>query len=81
MCVQIGLLDKPTGKHFWYNLLDNASFWMSDEDQERYLSLLAQGQHDSSLSPLSNPQSATHEAKVSSKELKQFRQSLGNEHS
>lgn len=29
----IGLVDKPTGNLFWYNLRDESSCWMSEEDQ------------------------------------------------
>ena len=33
---QIGLVDRSSGKLFWYNLRDEQSFWMTQEDQERY---------------------------------------------
>lgn len=33
---QIGLTDRQSGYLFWYNLRDNATQWMSDEDQMTY---------------------------------------------
>jgi hypothetical protein len=33
---KIGLVDKPTGNLFWYNLRDESSCWMSEEDQLAY---------------------------------------------
>lgn len=32
----IGLVDKETGALFWYNLADESSQWMSEEDQANY---------------------------------------------
>ncbi|CAE7646230.1 unnamed protein product [Symbiodinium microadriaticum] len=41
--IQIGLVDKPSGKLFWYNLKDDTSFWMSEAEQQRFQNLKAQG--------------------------------------
>ena len=53
---QIGLVDKNTEKYFWYNLKDNQSFWMSEEDENYFRSLVAQGSNrDEAIKPLKLP--------------------------
>ena len=44
---QIGLVDKPSGSLFWYNLRDETSFWMTEADQKAYRAFLA-GERDGS---------------------------------
>jgi len=48
----IALIDKTNGQFFWYNLKDENSFWMTEEDQRRYQEMLKQGtQNEESLKP------------------------------
>jgi hypothetical protein len=49
-------VDKATEKYFWYNLKDNQSFWMSEEDENYFRSLVAQGSdRDEAIKPLRIP--------------------------
>lgn len=65
-------MDKPTGKMFWYNLRDDSSFWMSEEEQTRFQSLVAQGSsRQEKLEPTHIPlQSGA--KKTSAKDVKQL---------
>lgn len=40
--VWLGLVDKPTGNLFWYNLRDDSSNWMTEEDQARFRAYTAE---------------------------------------
>jgi Ca2+-binding EF-hand superfamily protein len=39
----IALIDKPTGRFFWYNVRDEHSFWMNAEDEANYHRLVTEG--------------------------------------
>ena len=36
------MVDKPTGNLFWYNLRDDSSNWMTEEDQARFRAYTAE---------------------------------------
>lgn len=55
---------------FWYNLKDDSSFWMSDEEQTRFQSLVAQGaSREEKLEPSNIPLKASNKKK-SAKDIK-----------
>jgi hypothetical protein len=57
MVEQIALVDSTNGQFFWYNLKDENSFWMTEEDQRRYQQMIQAGRHDDEpLKPSSVPQ-------------------------
>ena len=41
----IALIDKPTGRFFWFNVRDEHSFWMNEEDEANYHRLISEGVH------------------------------------
>lgn len=53
---QIGLVDRPTNKFFWFNVRDETSFWMTPEDEERFKASLARKDgHREVLAPIDVP--------------------------
>jgi len=60
----IGLVDKTTQKYFWYNLKNDTSYWMTDEDENYFKSLISQGtSREEEIKPLSVPQNSINRIK------------------
>mmetsp|Transcript_10387 Transcript_10387/g.15790 ORF Transcript_10387/g.15790 Transcript_10387/m.15790 type:complete len:770 (+) Transcript_10387:118-2427(+) len=67
----IGLVDKATNNLFWFNLRDETSFWMNEEDQEKYRAVIANGKaSEEVMAPAEIPSA------LSMKSTKSFRDNL-----
>lgn len=68
----IALIDKPTGRFFWYNVRDENSFWMQPEDEENYQRLISEGlERTEPIKPMQVPEKkANVSAKLSAKEVR-----------
>lgn len=63
--LQIGLVDKTSQKYFWYNIKNDTSYWMTEEDESYFKSLISQGiNREEEIKPLSIPQNSASRIKL-----------------
>ena len=68
----IALLDKPTGRFFWFNVRDEHSFWMNAEDEANYQRLISEGlERTEAIKPQNIPKKvASKSAKMSARDIR-----------
>lgn len=68
----IALLDKPTGRFFWFNVRDEHSFWMNAEDEANYQRLISEGlERTEPIKPQNIPEKVpSKSAKLTAREIR-----------
>lgn len=68
----IALLDKPTGRFFWFNVRDEHSFWMNADDEANYQRLISEGlERTEAIKPMLVPKKVTSSSgKLSAREIR-----------
>jgi len=68
----IALIDKPTGRFFWFNVRDEHSFWMQPDDEANYQRLISEGlERTEPIKPLNVPKKAANTSgKLSARQVR-----------
>jgi Ca2+-binding EF-hand superfamily protein len=68
----IALLDKPSGRFFWFNVRDEHSFWMQPDDEANYQRLISEGlERTEPIKPMNVPKKAANTSgKLSAREIR-----------
>lgn len=68
----IALIDKATGRFFWFNVRDEHSFWMQPDDEANYQRLISEGlERTEPIKPLNvPPKAANTSGKVSARQVR-----------